>query len=65
MKKVKVKNRIGVTTMQICPKCQGQGIVSKPPWIAGDQTTWDDSTSTSHQCNVCKGNKIIPMQIKK
>lgn len=52
-----VKNNV---PMQKCPKCDGQGIVSKPPWIAGDQHTWD-STSISHQCDVCSGQKIIPM----
>ena len=46
--------------MQKCPKCDGQGIVSKPPWISGDQQTWD-STSVNHQCDVCNGQKIIPM----
>ena len=48
------------TPMQKCPKCDGQGIVSKPPWISGDQQTWD-STSVNHQCDVCNGQKIIPM----
>ena len=44
---------------QICPKCNGQGVMSKPPFIAGDQT---ESTSSScvHTCDVCNGAKIIP-----
>ena len=45
---------------QLCPKCQGQGIVSKPPYIAGDIDQWTDSSS-SHSCDVCNGAKIIPM----
>ena len=49
----------GPILMQKCPKCDGQDIVSKPSWIPGDQHTWD-STSASHQCDVCAGQKIIP-----
>lgn len=45
---------------QLCPKCTGQGIVSKPPHIAGDVSEWS-STSTAFTCNVCNGNKIISM----
>jgi hypothetical protein len=44
---------------QICPKCQGQGIVSKPPWIAAEVTEWSSATSVSHTCDVCNGGKII------
>jgi DnaJ-class molecular chaperone len=43
---------------QKCPKCDGQGIVSKPPWVAGDQHQWC-SSSTSFVCDVCNGKKVI------
>jgi hypothetical protein len=43
---------------QLCPKCNGQGIVSKPPWVAGDISEWT-SSSTSYQCDVCCGQKIL------
>ncbi len=43
---------------QLCPKCEGQGIVSKPPWIVGDIHTWTDS-SASHICDVCNGAKVL------
>lgn len=43
---------------QLCPKCNGQGIVSKPPYVAGDVHQWS-STSTSFPCDVCLGQKII------
>ena len=42
-----------------CPKCDGQGCVSKPHHIAGDQTTWSSSLATTHKCNVCHGKMII------
>lgn len=45
---------------QLCPKCEGQGIVSRPPWIAGDVYEWS-SSATSFTCDVCNGAKIIPM----
>lgn len=44
---------------QLCPKCNGQGIVSKPPWVAGDVYEWS-STQTQFTCDVCNGAKIIP-----
>jgi len=47
---------------QLCPKCQGQGIVSKPSYVPGDVYEWS-STSAVHNCDVCQGSKIIPMCI--
>lgn len=41
-----------------CPKCDGQGIVSKPPWVAGDVFIWS-STQAAFTCDVCNGAKII------
>lgn len=41
-----------------CPKCDGQGIVSKPPLLAGDVFIWS-STQTAYTCDVCNGAKII------
>ena len=47
---------------QLCPKCNGQGQVSKPPYIAGDVHEWS-SSSCIFTCDVCNGSKIIPMFI--
>lgn len=58
-----VKKR-GIVFMQKCPKCDGQGIVSKPPYIAGDVHQWS-STSASFMCDVCDGQKIIPMALSR
>lgn len=43
---------------QLCPKCNGQGFVSKPSHIPGDVSHWDSSTG-NYECNVCNGHKII------
>ena len=45
---------------QLCPKCNGQGIVSRPPWIAGNLGSWMSSES-SYECNLCHGKMIIPI----
>lgn len=37
----------------LCPKCQGQKHVNKPPWVAGDQHTWTSSTTGTYPCPVC------------
>ena len=46
---------------QLCPKCNGQGYVSKPPYVAEDQNTWT-SSATSFVCDVCSGTKILLVQ---
>jgi len=43
---------------QLCPKCNGQGRVSKAPYVSGDVEVWAD-TVTSHLCDVCNGAKVI------
>ena len=46
-------------TWELCPKCHGQGTVSKPPYLPGDVQTWASSDSTPHICDVCNGKRII------
>ena len=43
---------------QLCPKCHGQGTVSKPPWVAGDIQSWIGSES-SYVCDLCNGTKTL------
>lgn len=43
---------------QVCPKCSGQGTVSKPPYLAGDINHWSCSQG-QYECNVCNSKKII------
>ena len=46
--------------VQLCPKCQGQGIVSRPPWVPADVTTWSAPTVAPYRCNLCDGQMVIP-----
>ena len=48
--------------LMLCPKCNGQKIVAKPPWINTEQMEWV-SDGSSYQCDVCNGTGVIPMQI--
>lgn len=43
---------------QLCPKCNGQGLLSKPPWVPADIHQWS-STQASFTCDVCGGNKVL------
>lgn len=43
---------------QLCPKCDGQGSVSKPPYVPVDVDHWA-SSAVSFVCDVCNGAKII------
>ena len=45
-------------TKQLCPKCKGQGIVSRPPHIAADQGFWA-GIELSYKCNLCDGKMVI------
>ena len=44
---------------QLCPKCGGDGVVLVQNWY-GSPTSISSGTQT---CDVCDGNKIIPMYI--
>jgi len=46
---------------QLCPKCNGQGIVSKPSWVPADVYQWS-TTQASFVCDVCGGNKTLLVQ---
>ena len=61
-KKIKVEH-LNCVPYQLCPKCNGQGLVSRPPHIPGDVQTWSSGDSSPYQCNVCDGKMIIPMHI--
>lgn len=51
---------------QICPKCNGQGIVSKPPYVAGDIHQWSSNSTSFFLCNMCNGQmKILVQELNK
>ena len=51
---------------QKCPVCEGTGLVSRPPWVAGDQDCWVSSSTGPYTCRACNGQGIImaPENIK-
>ena len=42
-----------------CRVCDGTGIVSRPPHIAGDQLTWSDNQTAPYSCKPCSGSGIV------
>ena len=54
MKRIEIKEK--------CPVCAGTGLVSRPPWIAGDQPTWASSSIGPWPCKVCDGTGLIPVK---
>ena len=59
-----MENQIEYVPLQKCPKCDGQGTVSKPPHLAGDIETWSSCSFGAHKCNLCEGKMVIPMHFK-
>lgn len=55
------KYELTLVNYQLCPKCNGQGMVSIPPWVPGDLAGWSATTVENYVCNVCNGAKIIPL----
>ena len=45
--------------IQKCPVCDGTGLVSRPPSVAGDQPTWVDSQTGPYPCKRCEGRGTI------
>lgn len=44
-----------MSTYQKCPVCDGTGLVSRPPHIAGDQRSWSSTSAAPHPCKRCEG----------
>jgi hypothetical protein len=42
-----------------CPVCNGAQIVSRPPGVPGDISSWASTTCATYECPVCKGKGII------
>lgn len=43
----------------ICPKCQGQGVVSRPPWLPADIQVWNSHNTGPYVCDLCHGLKVV------
>jgi hypothetical protein len=46
-------------SVHLCPKCGGQGCVSIPPDVAGDQQTFVSSGTGPWPCRICGGAGIL------
>jgi len=44
---------------QKCPVCDGTGLVSRPPGVAGDAETWISSSTGPWPCQTCGGSGLI------
>lgn len=48
-----------MATPHKCPVCAGQGCLSKPPDLPGDQHEWTASSTATHTCRACLGARIV------
>lgn len=42
-----------------CPVCNGTGLVSRPPGVAGDQEEWASSSCGPYPCRSCGGSGVL------
>lgn len=42
-----------------CPVCDGTGLVSRPPDVAGDQQSWGGTSAGPWSCRACGGAGIV------
>lgn len=42
-----------------CPVCNGAGLVSRPPWVAGDVPEWTDNKTGPYSCRSCGGRGYL------
>ena len=42
-----------------CPVCDGSGLVSRPPNIAGDVSGWSGSGTPTYPCRACTGSGVV------
>jgi len=57
-----INHNVTLVNYQLCPKCNGQGVVSEPPYTMIDIHGESSAEPTSaFICNICKGEKIIPL----
>lgn len=44
---------------QKCPVCDGTGLVSRPPYVAGDVIEWEVTSTAPWPCKRCQGTGTI------
>ena len=44
---------------QVCPVCEGTGLVSRPPGVPADQATWVSGGAGPYGCRTCNGETIL------
>jgi len=44
---------------QKCPVCDGTGLVSRPPWLAGDVMEWAATSIAPYPCKACGGSGLL------
>lgn len=42
-----------------CPVCDGTGLVSRPPGVAGDQRSWPSVSTGPYKCQACNGAGLL------
>lgn len=45
--------------VQKCPVCNGTGLVSRPPWVAGDKPVWSSTSAGPWPCKACCGAGVL------
>ena len=45
--------------INLCPNCNGQRTVSRPPHVAGDQDTWISGNTGPYPCPTCDAKGYI------
>lgn len=51
--------KIADTKPHKCPICNGTGLVSRPPGVAGDQVTFSSTSTGPWACIACNQTGII------
>jgi len=59
MLKEKLNNQTYNQYIQKCPVCNGTGLVSRPPGVAGDVETFPTTSAGPWPCRACNGTGII------
>jgi hypothetical protein len=51
-----------MNVLQVCPNCNGQKTVSRPPWVAGDINVWVDGGTAIYPCPTCQQKGVIEVK---